>query len=343
MTPLISVLLPVYNAAATLAECLQSVLQQTYPHFEVIVVDDGSDDASATLLDRLASQYSHIRLYRQTHNGLVAALNNGLQHCQGDFIARMDADDRMSVNRLERQLQFALAHPTVDLLGCQYQLFRDDAPISSAQQRYQQWSNALLDDHQIKQDIWLEAPIAHPTFFARKSFFESLQGYRDLPWTEDYDLLLRACQSGARFGKIPEVLLQKRDSATRLYRTDPRCKRPAMLAAKAHYFIKGNWLNGGKKLYLAGSGSSARTVAKALQAEGIAVSGFIDDVCGPPNRTVMGLPCWYRNSKTFNTLLIDSLSHFFILCIGDPNGRAEQQAQFQTAGLRQDEHYLRFL
>ena len=137
MTSLISVLLPVYNAATTLTDCLRSVLQQTYERFEIIAVDDGSDDASVANLEQLALQDPRIRLYRQTHSGLVAALNNGLNHCQGDFIARMDADDCMLERRLEQQLQFALTHPQIDLWGCQFQLFREDAPLSLAQQRYQ--------------------------------------------------------------------------------------------------------------------------------------------------------------------------------------------------------------
>lgn len=343
MIPLISVLLPVYNAAATLKDCLLSVSRQTYQHFEIIVIDDGSTDDTARILRQFAAHDGRFRLYRQTHHGIVAALNHGLQHCQGEFIARIDADDRMLHSRLEEQLSFSRQYPDIDLIGCQFRLFRDDASLSSAQLRYQQWSNGLLDDAQIQQGLWLEASIAHPTFFARKNLFEALQGYREQIWAEDYDFLLRARQLGKRFAKVPGILLEKRDSATRLYRTDPRCKRPAMLAAKAHFFARDYAMRDTKQLYLAGSGGNARTIARALQAEGIRISGFIDNVCGPPDRTVMGIPCWPRSHDKTQALLDNKRRNFFILCIGDPDGRAEQEACFHTAGLQSGQHYLRFL
>jgi glycosyltransferase involved in cell wall biosynthesis len=340
---LISVVIPIYNAATTLGECLRSVLHQTYPHFEVIAIDDGSDDDSADMLAGFAAQDTRIKVLKQEHGGIVSALNNGLQQCRGHYVARMDADDRMLPERLAQQLRFACRHPHIDLIGARFRLFRTDAPLSPAQQRYRRWSNDLLDDRAIKRAMFLEAPLVHPTFFARRAFFQAMGGYHDRPWAEDYDFLLRARARGAGFAKVAQILLEKRDSPDRLYRTDPRCKRRAMLAAKAHFFTRGSWLDDGKSLYLAGTGPSGRTVAKALNKEGIAVTGFIDGVIGPPHRTVMGIPAWYRNSAAARALFAAPRHHFFISCIGDPQGRAEQESQWQATGLRYDDHYLRFL
>jgi glycosyltransferase involved in cell wall biosynthesis len=343
VSDLISVLIPVHNAAATLPDCLHSVLRQSYAHFEIIVIDDGSDDDSGAVLGRLAAQEPRLKVYRQPHAGIVTALNHGLQHCRGTFIARLDADDRMLPERLARQWRFASEHPQIDLLGCRFRLFRDDAPLSAAQLRYQQWSNSLLDDSAIKHDIWLESVIAPPTFFARHSLFIQLNGYREVAWAEDYDFLLRAYARGARFAKSPEILVEKRDSAGRLYRTDPRCKRPAMLAAKAHFFAHAHWLNGDKELYLAGSGSSARQLATALQTENIRIAGFIDNIHSPVARSVMGIPAWWRQSQHVLTLLHNPDRNFFLLCLGDVQGRAEQEEQLKTAGLSSGQHFLRFL
>ena len=344
MPPAISVLLPAHNAVATLAQCLTSIAAQSYTDFEIVVVNDGSDDATPALLERFAANDQRARIHTLSkQRGIVAALNHGLSHCRGEFIARMDADDRMMPQRLARQLRFAHNHPEADLIGACFRLFRDDAPLSPAQLRYQGWSNSLLTDEAIKQDLFLESPIAHPTFFARRSFFEAMAGYRDTPWAEDYDFLLRARQAGYTFAKLPEILLEKRDSPTRLYHTDPRCKRPAMLRAKAHFCARGPWLNGARKLFLAGTGSTARVVAKAFLQEGLEVTGFIDNIDGPPGRTVLGRPALHRNSTESAELLAAPERNFFILCIGDPQGREEQKRQFTVAGLLPGRHFLRFL
>lgn len=337
---LISVLIPVCNAAATIAGCLHSVLQQHWRDFEVIIVDDGSSDETPAIVKSFAHD-PRIRLYCRPHAGIVAALNYGLTQCSGDYIARMDADDLMRAQRLARQLWFAEQHPDIDLIGAQFRLFRTDGLISAAQMRYQRWSNSLLDDAAIKRAMFVEAAIAHPTFFARKTLFDKLDAYRDHAWAEDYDFLLRAHARGARFGKVPCVLIDKRDSASRLYRTDPRCKRPALLRAKAHYFARGEWLKT-RQLFIAGSGSSGRGAAIALRREGIAVAGFIDNKNAPGERCVQGLPAFNRQNAAAEMLLKNPGYYFFLLCIDNSAGREEQEAQFRRYGLEAGKNYLRF-
>ena len=277
MSPQISILIPVYNAAATLSVCLQSILNQTLHDFEIIIVDDGSTDKTPQLLAEYVASDTRIKVFSQTHSGIVAALNHGITRCHGEYIARMDADDVMRPQRLEKQLAFAKQYPHIDLIGTQFQLVRENKEISPAQQRYQDWNNALIDDQVIKEGLFIESPIAHPTFFAKQSFFKRL-GYQNNNWTEDYDFLLRASQQGAVFGKVPDILLDKHDQPDNLTRTDPRCKRPALFRAKAHYFAQGTWLKPEQEVFIAGSGSSGRQLAQALLAENINVAGFFDNV-----------------------------------------------------------------
>lgn len=92
--PLVSVLMPCYNAADTLPEALQSLSAQTWHDFEIIAVDDGSTDATPLVLRDWARKERRLRLLSQPHQGIIAALNAGLEQCQGQYIARMDADDR---------------------------------------------------------------------------------------------------------------------------------------------------------------------------------------------------------------------------------------------------------
>ena len=99
--PIVSVLLPAYNAAATLPECLRSISRQTLQDWECIVVDDGSVDATGRLAAEFAAQDRRVRVLREPHRGLVGALNRGLAHCRGRYVARMDADDLMHRRRLD--------------------------------------------------------------------------------------------------------------------------------------------------------------------------------------------------------------------------------------------------
>ncbi|HBI28684.1 MAG TPA: glycosyl transferase family 2, partial [Deltaproteobacteria bacterium] len=101
--PLVSVLMPVRNDARILPECLTDLAAQTLRDWELVVVDDGSTDDSPALLKSWADRDARLRIFTTPPQGIVPALNTGLAECRGRFIARMDADDRMRPERLERQ------------------------------------------------------------------------------------------------------------------------------------------------------------------------------------------------------------------------------------------------
>ncbi|MCP4749807.1 MAG: glycosyltransferase family 2 protein, partial [Proteobacteria bacterium] len=104
--------MPIYNAEATLKECLDSILRQTYSNFEVVAVDDGSGDAGPAVLKDFARRDPRIRISTLPENrGIVEALNLGLDECRGEWIARMDADDRMLPDRLRLQRNYFDEHP----------------------------------------------------------------------------------------------------------------------------------------------------------------------------------------------------------------------------------------
>src|SRR5437764_1165613 len=101
--PLVSILVPAFNAEATLAETLQSALASSYANLELVLVDDGSADASAAIADRFARDDLRMRIFRQAHRGVSAALNFGLAQVRGDFVARLDADDLWHASKLAKQ------------------------------------------------------------------------------------------------------------------------------------------------------------------------------------------------------------------------------------------------
>ena len=115
MAPKVSVLMSVYNAAAFLREAVESVLAQTFSDFEFVIINDGSTDNSPDILREFHDP--RIRIIDQTNHGLIASLNHGIQISQGQYIARMDVDDRCELDRLALQVRFLDRNPEIALLA----------------------------------------------------------------------------------------------------------------------------------------------------------------------------------------------------------------------------------
>jgi glycosyltransferase involved in cell wall biosynthesis len=184
--PRVTVLLPVYQGRTFLGEALDSILVQTFRDFELLVVDDGSTDGTAELLD--ACDDPRLRVIRQDRNrGLVASLNRGLDEARGEIIARMDADDLSLPDRLRRQVDFLDAHPEVGACGA---WMRTLGPAQEVQEEYP----SRPED--IRCRMLFAPPLPHAASCLRRSLFES-HGLRYDPrylHAEDYDLWRRAAE-----------------------------------------------------------------------------------------------------------------------------------------------------
>ena len=272
--PSVSVLMPCYNAAGTLAETLDSLLAQGHADFEIVAVDDGSTDGSADILADYARQDARLQPLYRPHAGIIAALNAGLNACRGEFVARMDADDLAPPQRLELQAQFLEAHPDVALVASLVEGF-PKTEIREGFRIYIDWLNSLRSDAEIKREIFVESPLAHPSVMFRKQAVLDLGAYQEHGWPEDYDLWLRMAQAGLRFVKIPEILLQWRDHPPRLTRTDSRYSVENFLRAKSHYLMKGP-MRDRDALFIWGAGMMGKRLSKHLLRAGAPLEYFID-------------------------------------------------------------------
>jgi len=118
MSPIVSVLMSVYNSERHLRQSIQSVLDQSFADFEFVIVEDGSEDSSPRILSEFARQDARIVLIKnETNRGLAASLNRGLERAQGKYVARQDADDISLPNRLELQSAYLETHPEIGILG----------------------------------------------------------------------------------------------------------------------------------------------------------------------------------------------------------------------------------
>jgi glycosyltransferase involved in cell wall biosynthesis len=272
--PHISVLMPCYNAAATLDEAMDSLVSQSLVDFEIVAVDDGSQDDTADRLAQWAARDTRLRVITMPHQGIVPALNAGLQVCQGAYIARMDADDLCHPERLERQSGYLDEHPQTGLVGCLVAGFPDNA-IRDGFRRYLAWLNGLLTDEQIRREIFIESPFPHPSVMFRREVVLAVGGYQEHGWAEDYDLWLRLYLTGVGFAKVPETLLCWREGSARLTRTDERYSQVNFMRLRAHYLARGPLL-GCDAVLIWGAGMLGRRLGRFLEAEGVPPSAFVD-------------------------------------------------------------------
>ena len=200
--PLVTVLMPVRNGAAYLETAASSILRQTLAALELLVVDDGSADATPSILARLAAADARVRVLRQDAEGLVAALNRGLREARAPLVARMDADDIAAPHRLERQM--AAMDPGVALAGSAWR-------VIGAAGEVRRVVRPPLTDGEIRAAQRNTNVIGHPTVMLRRDAVLALGGYRPaFLLAEDYDLWLRLLDRH-RAICLPEALLDYRE------------------------------------------------------------------------------------------------------------------------------------
>jgi hypothetical protein len=253
-----------------------------------VAVDDGSTDATGEILGAWAARDPRVTVLRQAPAGLVPSLEVARGHARGRFLARMDADDVAAPQRLARQLEMMLERR--ELVGCGCRIRYVPEPlVQEGARRYQAWLNSLLEPEEIARDVFVECPLAHPTFFLRAEAVAVAGGYRDMGWPEDYDLLLRLWEAGGRFAKAPETLLDWREGAGRLSRVDDKYGAEAFRRVKV-YFLRRTLLQGRDGAVVWGAGPTGKAFAHTLMAAGTRVHAFVDLDPRKIGQTIHGAP-----------------------------------------------------
>ena len=201
--PVVSVVMPVYNGEAYLAEAVESILSQTLRDLELVIIDDGSTDGTASILRRYGQADRRVRVQIRTHRGLVAALNEGCGLARGTYIARMDADDVALPDRLQKEVAFLEAHPDVAVVGGCQDVVNEHGDVIERIRMPE-------GDADIRARIGQENAMSHPTAMFRKEVFERVGGYRlAVAYAEDYDLWLRIAERH-QLANLPDTVLRYR-------------------------------------------------------------------------------------------------------------------------------------
>lgn len=262
--PLVSILLPLRDAAPWLDASLASLVRQTERDFEIVAVDDGSSDDTPLLLERWAAREPRLVVARTARRGLPAALESARARARGAYLARHDGDDLSHRDRFAAQLAAFAADPGLTVVGCRVRLF-PAAALRGGMLRWAAWHNALLDHAAMEREAWIDSPLCHGTAMLRADALAKLGGWRDRGLPEDLDLWLRGFAAGWRFAKLPRVLYAWRQHPASATRNDPRYGRARMIEVKREGLARRGFAPGA--VQVVGTGASLAEWAEALAAD----------------------------------------------------------------------------
>ncbi len=228
MSPIVSILMPVYKTAPYLREAMDSILSQTFTDYELIVLNDCSPDNADEILD-IYSDPRIVRYKREKNVGLSNILNVGLEMARGKYIARMDSDDLSYPDRLRIQVEYLESHPDIDLVSVGMQLFgaKDDVWVREP------------NPEKVKINALFHSPILHASSMWRRERFEEngLRFRQEMVPSEDYDLWTRALVKGLKLVNLRQVLYKYRiHPAQATTRTD--------LTSEKDQIVRQNFLQG---------------------------------------------------------------------------------------------------
>jgi glycosyltransferase involved in cell wall biosynthesis len=205
--PLISCIIPVYNSELYLGEAIDSILAQTYQPVEIIIVDDGSTDATAEVAAHYGTQISYLR---QSNQGPATARNLGLSAAQGEFIAFLDADDLWNSEKLTREMARLQERPEIDLCFTRFQHF---------------WAPELAEEAKRYQGHPLSQPLSAylvSSLIVRRTVFETFGQFDNgLRGPENMIWLFRTAEEGAIIEVLPDVLTYRRIHRENLTKKHP--------------------------------------------------------------------------------------------------------------------------
>lgn len=275
MQPLISILMPFRNTEAYLPECLESILDQSYQNWELIAVDDHSTDESRGILDRFALGDPRIRVVANKGKGIIPALRKSFSLSRGQMVTRMDSDDRMVRERLEKMMLQLLEHGPGHLAVGQVRYFSERG-ISDGYARYERWLNKLTSKGTNFSEIYKECVIPSPCWMVFREDLQKCGGFEPDRYPEDYDLCFRFYARGLICLSNPDMLHYWRDYDQRTSRNSPHYAQNYFLEIKLHYFLQLD-RDAAKPLVVWGAGYKGKKIARMLKDRNVSFLWLCDN------------------------------------------------------------------
>lgn len=326
MKSLVTVVLPFYNAASTLSDAIDSIINQSYPTIELILINNNSTDGSQNIAQKYRSGFKNIRLLNEYTQGVAHAANRGMNAAKGDFIARMDADDISNPNRIKTQLKF-LTESNADICASRVEVNK----THSGFHHFINWSNSILTSDTIYNNRFVEFPMVNPTILMSRECWESVGPYKDGEFPEDYEWFLRALHSDKKCIKVDQQLLFWRDSKSRLTRSSKNFSQDAFFRIKTVYVTRELKARGIRRVWIWGAGKVARKQSNLLKENNIEIEGYIDI---KEAKTQSEYTCVHFQS-------VDIEKHPFILSyVTNRNKRDEIKAFLESKGHLENNNFI---
>ncbi len=318
--PLVSILIPFKNTSEYLNECLSSILNQSYTHWEVISVDDHSKDDSLEIVEEFSSKDSRIEVFPNSGKGVIAALRTAYAESRGILITRMDSDDIMTPNRLETMVGSLKKNGKGNVAVGQVKYFSSRG-ISDGYDRYEKWLNRLTAEGKNYDEIYKECVIPSPCWMVHRTDFENCGGFQPDRYPEDYDLTFRFYEKGLNVIPCEQILLLWRDYDHRTSRTSELYAQNYFLDIKLYYFLKLDY-DKSKKLVVWGAGNKGKKIAKSLQKNSVE----FEWICDNPKK--IGKDIYGKKMLSFQVL--DTMENSqSIITVANENAQQEIRSYFQ--------------
>ncbi len=262
-TPLVTVIMAVKDTEPYLPDCLDSIIGQTYQHWELIAVNDHSSDRSPEILQAYADKDPRIRVFHSERQLLIPALQEAYKHTKGTLINRMDSDDKMPEDKLEFLVSQWNLHGKGTVIAGGTEHFVDEGEVGGGFRRYEKWLNNVAKNSRHYEEIYKECVIPSHSWMIHHEDFERAGAFDPEVYPEDYDLCFRFYSLGLHVVGVDKVLHYWRDRSNRISRTWDCYKDNRYFDLKLKYFYKLD-RDPSRPLVLWGAGKNGKDMAKLL-------------------------------------------------------------------------------
>lgn len=329
--PLISILMTVKDEAPFLHECLDSIKNQTETHWELLMIDDISSDGSEKIMAEYAANDPRMKLFPGQGKGVIPGVREAYRHSSGQLITRIDGDDYMSLQKLERLKSIALEHGPGTLATGLTRCFAEDG-IGAGWKKYELWLNELNATETNWTGIYKECVIASSCWMVYREDLDACESFVDERYPEDYDLAFRFYRKGMKVKVCQEYLHHWRDHPVRISRTLDHYADQRYYNLKLRYFFEID-RRPESPLVVWGAGGNGKDLAKLLKKLG---HSFIW-MCDNPNKWGHTIYDQMMHSPEFLSELADPQ---LLVAVSGKEIVAALRSQLEALGLQANRQFF---
>jgi len=322
--------MPFKNPGNYFIPCVESILNQSYKNWELIAVNDHSDDGSFQLAQSCANKHTKITVIDSKGDGIIQALRCGYEYSKGDYIHRMDSDDIMPRQKLEKMME---AISPKSLVTGLVDYFSDDFDLGDGYKKYTTWINQSMKSGDLWKDIYKECPVPSSAWLLHRDDFESVGAFNSSLIPEDYEFSFRLYQSGIKIKIVPEVIHRWRDSTNRTSRMESQYFPENYVDLKVGYFLKID-RNKTIPLVLWGAGKKGKKIARVLLELGENFTWVTD------NPLKFGVNIYNQIVRPRNKINLKNYQQ--IIAISSPSEQIEVQSILDSLELKNRKNYFWF-